>query len=346
MKKLHALQYLRAFAALVVVYSHAVMQVDHYSVRLPEFGSFGVDIFFVISGFIMVYIARPDDTPTRFFVNRVRRVVPLYWFFTLLMAAILLLRPDLFKNTVYDTLELTKSLFFVPFYSSAHPGELWPVVAPGWSLNYEMYFYLLFALSLLFAARLRVAMITAAIIVVFLAASWLQPTGNGLGAALDGFLGDAIVFEFVFGMVLALLWKRDVLTLSPRTGALLLLAGLVLLFLKLPLPRVFEYGVPALMIVMGCLFIEVPKNRLLLLLGDASYSLYLSHIFALGLFRKVLPPLLDGLPMAHWWFVALSLVGCLIVSVFVHWFVDNWLLRRERYAWFVQQRNDCTTPSR
>ena len=60
--RLHALQYLRAFAALAVVYSHIVIQVEPYQEWLLEFGSFGVDIFFVISGFIMIYISKPTDT--------------------------------------------------------------------------------------------------------------------------------------------------------------------------------------------------------------------------------------------------------------------------------------------
>jgi len=111
--RLHALQYLRAVAALAVVYSHAAFQVDSYEKLLLEAGSFGVDIFFVISGFIMIYIAKPENTFGQFMINRIRRVVPLYWFFTLLMGVILLVLPDVFKATSFSIKSLIYSLGFV-----------------------------------------------------------------------------------------------------------------------------------------------------------------------------------------------------------------------------------------
>lgn len=335
--RLHALQYLRAIASLAVVYSHTVIQVESYFHRLPEFGSFGVDIFFVISGFIMVYIARPTDTPVSFFLNRVRRVVPLYWFFTLLMAAILLLVPGVFKTTVFDLSALLRSLAFIPHFSVAQPAEVWPIVAPGWSLNYEVYFYLLFALSLLFAPRFRIAFITLMILAVFSVANLVSSS-----TAITIFYSQAIVFEFVFGMLLAVSWKRG-FSLSPRVGMLLIAAGFVLLFLRLPLPRIAEFGIPSLMIVAGCLYVRVAEQKILVLLGDASYALYLCHIFALGVLRKVLPPILGDGPAAPLLFVVISLLFCTIISILVHLLVDNWLLRRERFTSLRLLRRSETT---
>ncbi len=72
----------------------------------------------------------------------------------------------------------------------------------------------------------------------------------------------------------------------------------------------------------------------MILLGDSSYALYLWHIFALGLCRKVLPPLLGDSMVGALLFVAISLVVCVVTSLFVHWWVDNWLLRRERLPSF------------
>jgi len=322
--KLYALQYLRAVAALAVVYSHAVTQVESYFVHLPKFGSFGVDIFFVISGFIMVYISRPSDTPIRFIVNRVRRVVPLYWFFTILMAAILLLMPSVFKSTVYGTAAVLKSLAFIPHFHAAYPDQAWPIVTPGWSLNYEMYFYGLFAVSLLLAPRFRIAFISAFILAVFLIAH-----GFSSGTAISSFFRDAVVFEFIFGMLLAYSWQRG-FRLPPAMGVALIAIGFALLFLKLPFARVFEFGVPSLLVVAGCLYVRVAENKTLLLLGDASYALYLSHIFALGAMRKVLPPIIGDGPLAPILFVLISLLFCTVVSIVVHLLVDNWLLRRER----------------
>lgn len=332
--RLHALQYLRAIAALVVVYAHACIQVPEYHAQVMEFGSFGVDIFFVISGFIMLYISKPNHTPGAFMVNRIRRVAPLYWFFTLLMVAIFIVMPSVFSKADISAETVFKSLFFIPHFSSAHPGEIWPIVAPGWSLNFEMYFYLLFALSLFAKENLRLILITVAITGIFLLATFSQSEGP-----IAQFLSDDVVFEFIFGMLLAYAWKRG-WRLSSMAGAALFVVGFALLILhsqKIGLGNtnalgIIVNGIPATMVVAGTLFIKLPENKFLVLLGDASYALYLSHIFVLGLLRKVLPPILGDGQIAAYLFVAIAMIVCLIVSIPAHSLIDNWLLRQERLS--------------
>jgi len=330
--RLHALQYLRAVAALAVVYSHAVIQVDAYESQLTEWGSFGVDIFFVISGFIMVYIAKPTDTPKAFFINRVRRVVPLYWFFTFIMAAILILAPSLFKTSIFSWKALATSLFFIPDYSIANPAVVWPIVAPGWSLNYEMYFYLLFAISLMLVQRYRILFISIAISTIFLLAHLLDNQ-----SAITTFYKDGIVFEFVFGMLLAQMWKKGQ-SLPQWAAIACIIGGFTVMFMQLPLPRLFEFGVPAFFIVTGCVYLKVGANRFFLLLGDSSYALYISHIFSFGVMRKVLPPILGDNPNAPMLFVLISVVFCVVVGIVVHYVVDNWLLRKERLDMFRSRK--------
>ncbi len=332
--RLHALQYLRAIAALVVVYSHACIQVPAYQAKMMEFGSFGVDIFFVISGFIMLYISKPTHTPGAFMLNRIRRVAPLYWFFTLLMACIFLIMPSVFANTELTFDALIKSLFFIPHFSSAHPGEVWPIVAPGWSLNFEMYFYLLFALSLFARENLRLILISVAIAGIFLIAKL-----SGGESAFAQFLADDVVFEFIFGMLLAHAWKRG-WRLSSAAGTVVFITGFALLIIhsqKLllaayDLPGIVTNGIPAAMVVAGTLFVKMPDNRIGVMLGDASYALYLSHIFVLGLLRKLLPPILGDGQISAYLFVAISLIVCVLVSIPVHFLIDNWLLRHERLS--------------
>ena len=329
--RLHALQYLRAAAALAVVYSHAAAQVPAFAESLPQGGSFGVDVFFVISGFIMVWIAKPTDTPARFAANRVRRVVPLYWFFTFAMAAILLLAPGLFKNSVFDLGALVASLAFWPYPSDAHPGELWPLVAPGWSLNYEMYFYAVFALSLFAPARARTALAAAAICLVWALAHALP--GD---APLVVFHREAVVFEFVLGMGLAVAWRRG-RTLSPAAGAALIVAGTAVLLVAPPWPHTLALSLPALAVVAGTLALPAPRVGWATALGDSSYALYLSHIFVLGAASRLLvPPVAAAFgegPLAAWAFVALACGLCAVVGLVVHVAIDGWLLRAERLSW-------------
>ncbi len=334
--RLHALQYLRAIAALIVVYSHACIQVPAYQPYLMKFGSFGVDIFFVISGFIMMYIAKPDAKPGAFFINRIRRVVPLYWFFTILMAGLLLTMPSVFAKAQFNLVQTIQSLFFVPHFSSAHPGEIWPIVPPGWSLIYEMYFYALFGLSLYFAPKSRLALISLVITAAYVFAKLLNTQGP-----FNSFFTDDIVFEFIFGMLLAWAWKKG-FRLPPVAGAALIVAGFALLLVHsqgqflvaLNAPGIITNGIPASMVVAGTLFIKLPEYKLGVLLGDASYALYLCHLFILGVLRVVLPPVLGDTAASAYMFVAICLITSLICSVPVHQWIDDWLLRRERLSAF------------
>jgi len=339
-KRLHALQYLRAIAALIVVYSHAAIQITEWKSLLPYTGAYGVDIFFVISGFIMVYITKPNDTPVNFMVNRVRRVVPLYWFFTLLMGIILFTLPSLFKTGEFSWAALFQSLFFIPHYSLQNPEFVWPIVAPGWSLNYEMYFYCLFAMSLVLAPQFRVAFIIAAISLI-----WAVFNIIGSNAAIPRFIADPTVFEFVAGMLLAVAWKRG-FVLSNLTGWVFFIAGFILATVA---PDTMHHwlriSIPSTMIVVGCLFLKVPVSKFGLMLGDASYAIYLSHIFVLGGLRFLVPADAAATAANAWLFVLASVLISTLIGIVVHFVIDNWLLREERLNLFKGARSSTdTTP--
>src|SRR4051812_41404716 len=113
-----------------------------------------------------------NSTVGEFVVRRLIRIVPLYWLFTLLLVALYALAPGGLHSTVISPETLTKSLLFVPHYSLGHPGEIWPILVPGWTLNYEMFFYLVFALLIVFSPLVRVTL--AVLVFVPLAfAGWL-----------------------------------------------------------------------------------------------------------------------------------------------------------------------------
>jgi len=153
---IYSLQALRALAATMVVLFHAYVHLDVRNIiagisALVDAGRAGVDIFFVISGFIMVYISRDSfgkpGASRDFIIRRTIRVVPVYWFYTFLIATILYMLPQLFSEGKSFSLEhLVASLLFVPWQNSI--GDIKPVLNVGWTLNFEMYFYLLFALML------------------------------------------------------------------------------------------------------------------------------------------------------------------------------------------------------
>lgn len=283
------LQYLRALAALMVVYFHSVLQYDGiYGGSLLKgflFGETGVDLFFVLSGFVMwLTTAGREQSPPEFYRKRVERIVPLYWGLTLAAAAIALLFPAYLKSTVFDGAHVLASLFFIPWTNAADTtgAAITPVVIPGWTLNYEMYFYLIFGALLLFGEKVRIYALALTLIVLLVIFNFMP--GESVAAR---FYGNPIILEFLAGVIVSRLYLSG-LRLPQALARLLLPASAVALVAfdgaDLDLPRVIGAGLPSVAIVY-CLvsmdFSRLREMKFLHLLGDASYSLYLTHVFTL-----------------------------------------------------------------
>lgn len=290
------LQYIRAIAALLVVYFHAILQLEKLN---PDawitdylFGKSGVDLFFVLSGFVM-WITTSDKPQTLadFWWKRVRRVVPLYWAVTLAAAFVALIVPQILKSTQFDIPHILASLAFLPWINPSDPaGEMIaPLLVPGWTLNYEMYFYLLFGLCLLVPVRHRILAITALIGLIFLAANLAPHSTAGR------FYGDTVIFEFVAGVILGRIYKSGIAFSAPTVVLALALGFAVLVFIdyrSFDMPRLITIGIPAAFIIFFATAIRIPDLkawRWLRILGDASYSIYLTHIFTLAGSRMVYP---------------------------------------------------------
>ena len=145
--RLDGLQMGRAIAACGVAISHAV--VHYYGGGFGIWGLLGqyaVILFFVISGFIMVMTSgRGSFRPGRFISRRIRRIVPIYYVANLVLVVGALAVPAAFERTVFDLSHLISSLLFIPAYDPSGTGLIIPFFKLGWTLNYEMFFYLLFA---------------------------------------------------------------------------------------------------------------------------------------------------------------------------------------------------------
>lgn len=300
--QLIGVQYLRAIAALMVAYFHSLAQIPSYVPLLRHYFlgnahlSNGVDLFFVISGFIMVLTssrASPDD----FAMRRIIRIVPLYWSLTTFLLVILLWRPELFRSTVLGTEYVVKSFLFIPYANPGQNGQLFPLLVPGWSLNLEMFFYAVFTLVLFLPQGRRVVVAAA----IFLAAVWCAPLFSQTAYGREiGFFGDFKLFEFLFGMMMAQWYVKGLPRLPASVSWAITLVGFIVLFWGLPfIPLVaaswqqvlFENSLPAVVIVFGMLSLEQRLRRhplpFLAYVGDASYSMYLSHLFFLGAARFV-----------------------------------------------------------
>jgi len=189
---------LRAFAAYAVVAFH-VFEFLHadpgFGVGRFEVGKAGVDLFFVLSGFIMVYTTAADESPARFITKRAARIVPLYWAATALAVLVAFVRPWLLPQADLSFAAIVKSFAFIPAPDLS--GTLQPVLFVGWTLNFEMMFYALFALTLFLPARHRTRRLIGALIATFLLAGIFGP---GTAAA---FYGQPILLDFGIGCLIA-----------------------------------------------------------------------------------------------------------------------------------------------
>ena len=284
------IQALRAAAALLVVFVH--LDVFARVLGLPTVGHGGVDLFFVISGFIMVHTtwARPIG-PGVFMLNRLARIAPIYWLITLAVFSVALVAPRLLQATVADTEQLVQSLFFIPFRKSN--GLVQPVLFVGWTLNFEMFFYALFALGLLFRDRRRGALAVVLLLIVLVAlGKWFRPEN-----VLAAFYTRPIILEFGAGMALAALGpaaKCHTALGRRAVGALCAAALVALALVPLAFPtasRLLTHGVPATVVVACAIVLHHSgvrwSNRWVLALGNASYALYLTHPFVTQAAQKL-----------------------------------------------------------
>lgn len=302
--ELLGVQALRFFAAGLVVVTHATLAVVE-RLRVPGFevwsaGGAGVDIFFVISGFVMLVssqklLTRPDGWRL-FFMRRVVRIAPLYWFATTLKLIAVLAVPAVTLHSAVDLPHLVSSYFFLPARNVE--GEVKPLLSVGWTLIYEMFFYAVFAVSLW--AR-RPPVLTVGIVFAILV---------GLGMLFGrqstiAVYADPIILEFVVGMIIARIWLSGAVV-SASVAFLLLFVGVVALIFHdavSDLPRIIGWGVPSALVVVGIVFLEPFLRKvlpaLILAMGDASYSIYLFHGLLLPVIGVIVAKLGWREPMSY-----------------------------------------------
>jgi peptidoglycan/LPS O-acetylase OafA/YrhL len=323
------IQALRALAAAMVVIVHLEVfaaTLGFGKVDVELFAA-GVDLFFIISGFIMVYTtSRNPPSPSQFFLNRVLRIAPLYWFLTLLAFMAALIAPRLMGGTVADPVHLIKSLLFIPY--AREDGLFRPILFVGWSLNYEMFFYLLFAAGLAIASvGKRVAIVVGGLVVVSLAGKIWQAEL----APEAVFLIQPIILEFALGMVIGLGYAR--LPESRGAARLAVLLAPVSLFLLLsaarwPLPGGGPLSsLPAAALVLSALIAERGGMKfdrpIVILLGNASYALYLTHPFVTQAATKVALRLGGLSPVTAPLWIAATMVMTVLVGILAHLWIER-----------------------
>ena len=279
-RKIEWFQVLRALAALFIIFEH---------VRFLQCGLFGVDIFFVLSGFMAVYSSELKDN--HFLLKRIIRIVPFYWLMTIVTFLAIIIVPGMFEETTASLPKLLYSLFFIPFDMNTgsalsaitNDSVVQPLMRVGWTLNMEMLFYVLFFIAMKINKRLR-ALITSLFIVVLII------IGKFVAVPVINLWSSPLMLEFCIGMALcylcAFLSKKQVSGALSKLSAIIMLPILIAtaLFYRLNKDNFNVHYVFALVAALVILFAFLAERNLnapkaLVNVGNLSFSLYLMHYY-------------------------------------------------------------------
>ena len=326
-----------------------------------EHGFWAVDLFFVISGFILMYSTEPKEpvmleepvSAGRFLKKRLVRVVPLYWIMTLFMYLLISVMPSLSIMSEAKLPDLIRSLLFIPFENSR--GYCAPILSLGWTLQYEILLYLLFAVSMSINFRKRGWICSGMILALVLAGTGANAAGIQMPVFLS-FYTDSIMLEFILGIGAHEFWKRlnfvsrkeGMLTDIAEENAMkiLSLAGIgvmVVLMARVEndysIPRWIRLGLPAFILfafsMMSLGREQFPRSTLKV--ASASYSIYLVEYFGMAAYKFLCPVVLNitgaestSLPgwMIRFILLAGATAGILVVSLFTREWIEVRLGRK------------------
>jgi peptidoglycan/LPS O-acetylase OafA/YrhL len=340
LSRIRNLQALRLYAAIPVILYHTGFRLP----GLRPVGVFGVHLFFLLSGYIMASII--DTDTTAFLRRRLIRILPLYWFLTLLLYSVAWKFPHLMNATRAYPSELIKSLFFVPFAKSN--GKYQPILFVGWTINYEMFFYMMLSAAVIINRKRAVLLGTVMILAVMGVSSLFAQQSS-----IARFYSDPVLLECLFGLLsyYAVRYTATRLTAAAKPAlfgitiaAMLLLPSIEEWHLLGSLPMVLQFGPLCFLLICSvCLLAwggSDIKATTIVLLGDASYVMYLVHPYIEEFLDRVIGRFL---PIFH----ITTPVGCLIamafvlpISVFLYLKVDKPIVRYLNQTLCGRRRSD------
>lgn len=336
-KNIFGIQYLRAYAALLVVFNHlwSTGGVISKYLGFDIIGGFGVDIFFVISGFIMAYTISDYSKPERFGIGwsfikkRIHRIYPLHVLVLAPMILVYILGCILKKDEV-SIYSIIGSVFLLPdFTASSSYRMINPV---EWTLVYEMIFYISLSAFIFITPGKKSCLI---IYSIFLALVVLIINGFGFrGERLEWvnikyIVGDTIFLDFIMGFFVYYLSKKIKIKLTAiqTMSLILVLTALAVIMAKAGLPRLVSYGCPAFILVL-IFTVEEKLNRekinLLMTLGGASYAIYLTHplyLKAYSAIHHLKPSVGEGSDLINF-FISLAAI---ITGLLTYKYIEPWL---------------------
>ena len=309
--RLNGIQMLRGLAAFAVVIYHIQLLAEKNGIinqiivnNISENLYVGVDIFFVISGFIMAKtVVGSDISGLEFIRRRIIRIVPLYWVLTFFLFTSINLISNVMQISSYSYRQLLASLFFSSdiFYMSV------PIIDQGWTLEFEMFFYILISICLIFTRKRNALMLTGVTLILICL----------LGA-------NQMFLEFVIGITVyyinKFIYLKEILFKFTAIFAVLIFLLLFSMDYSSDL-RVVVYGIPCALMLLACANINLAPTNRLVVLGEISYSLYLSQSLLLFWFVKGSVLITNQLLQFFCLFILIP-ISCVVIAFFIHKFIE------------------------
>lgn len=347
-ERLYSVQYLRGFAVIIVIWVHGIifqtstgtdslMQKMNYMV-----GAFSVDLFFVISGFIMCYVSSQNAGVkdfVKFMKRKFVRINTVYYAASLLMLICLII----LGSYEFSLSTLIKTLVIIPIFDSGYE-FIYPVVYVGWTLSYEWFFYILYSIFIIFSIVKRREIYLVTLLFLLFLLGFFFP----IREIHYIFITNPIFLEFAMGMLIAVAYRniKKINIFIPLFAGLVSIAilgywlydGGSVLYGEAYLNnlgvytwhRVLAYGVPVALLLISFLFLEkrtsfhFPKNEKLTIVGDASYSIFLTHpilYFVLSFTVKDKLSMINGDLL-----IILLVILSLSFGIFFHKVIENRLI--------------------
>ncbi len=298
---IYRLQLLRFLSAFSILLLHLILFGNNkYALNTPylnfitDYLMIGVDIFFIISGFIMMHTSRSQNTYPiklklieikKFYLKRISRIYPVWWLLCLILLPVLLIKPEWINSSVDVPTSFWHSLFLIPHESV-------PLIMVGWTLEFEIYFYLIFGLTLLFSPKIQFLTIISLFVTMILSANFLNLF---LPEAYVNLITSPLLLYFTIGMALSFIYKKVEFGYYQLAGVI---CGFILSCLYLAsfnvgeIERFYHFAPTATFIV--CLFLLWEKKtpakfpKFYKWGGNISYSLYLIHILVISAVGRLL----------------------------------------------------------
>jgi len=294
-------------------------------ISFVDAGQFGVDIFFCISGFLVMYTTNKKGVSNKgFLLKKLLKILPLYYLLTLITYVLASLKPELFYTTEAVVINLIKSLIFIPYEVN---GVIMPVLPIGWFINQTIELYIIFYLAMKINFKYR-GVICAIIILILV----------GVGLVFDisfiplKFWTNSVLLEFIFGILVFYFytWLTKKEQVAANHSLLINILGLGMMsvligfmfwidFHNFRINRVFSFGIPAflLLVIFTCLFASLNlKNKLFkffYFIGNISFSLYLTHYFVIKFYERIIFPL-DNVSFKSCLFANVAVLFAIVIA--------------------------------